>query len=226
MKKISLLILLMTTLYTFESCSILQGGGSKKEQLFVVTTDYGDIKCKLYNDTPLHRDNFIKLVKEGVYDGTLFHRVIPEFMVQGGDPDSKTAQAGAALGSGDLGYTIPAEFNPAFCHKRGALAAARRGGAGNPEKKSSASQFYFVVGKAVRDKDLDRQEQKHNFKYTDEQRATYKEMGGTPFLDQDYTVFGEIVEGLELIDQIASVKRNRKDRPDKDVKMTVKLVKK
>jgi len=224
MKRIFLFTLLFTALVALNSCSILKGGG-KKEQKVLIQTDYGNITLKLYNDTPGHRDNFIKLVKEGVYDGTLFHRVIPEFMVQGGDPSSKDAKAGQSLGSGDLGYTQPAEFSTAHTHKRGALAAARRGDKSNPKKESSASQFFIVVGKKVRTKDLDRQEKKYDFEYTEEQIATYKEIGGTPFLDQSYTVFGEVLEGMEVMDKITKLKRNKSDRPDKDVKMTVKLIK-
>ncbi len=165
------------------------------QKKFVIHTDYGDMKGILYNETPKHRDNFVKLVKSGYYDGTLFHRVIPGFMIQGGDPDSKTAKPGQMLGMGGPGYTIPAEFNTKLLHKKGALAAARRGGPSNPEKASSGSQFYIVEAEK-----------------------------GTHQLDNDYTVFGEITDGLEVISKIAAVPRDKSDRPLKDVKMTIKLV--
>ncbi len=226
MKRIFLFTLLFTALIALNSCSIFKGAGGKKEQKVLIQTDFGNITLKLYNDTPNHRDNFIKLVKEGVYDGTLFHRVIPEFMIQGGDPESKNAKAGESLGKGDLGYKQPAEFTTTHIHKRGAIAAARQGDRANPKKESSASQFYIVVGKKVRTKDLERQEKKYDFKYTEEQIATYKEVGGTPFLDQSYTVFGEVIEGMDVVDKITAVRRNKSDRPDKDVKMnSVKLIK-
>jgi len=162
---------------------------------FLIHTDLGDMKGILYNQTPNHRDNFVKLVKSGFYDGTLFHRVIMGFMIQGGDPTSKTAKPGQRLGGGDLGYTIPAEFNPAIQHKRGALAAARTGDNVNPSKASSASQFYIVQP----DK-------------------------GTHFLDMNYTVFGEITDGFDVIDKIASAPKDASDRPIDDIKMTIQII--
>jgi|SRR6185436_427506 len=192
-----------------------------KEHIVSITTDYGTMKIKLYNETPKHRDNFLKLAKEGFYDGTLFHRVIKDFMIQGGDPTSKTAGPDAMLGGGDNGYTIPAEFNPALIHKKGALCAARTE---NPEKASSGCQFYIVQGKKMSDTELNQFDQNRAVKYTPEQRKTYAEVGGTPFLDMGYTVYGEVISGMDVIDKIAAVQTKPGDRPVKDVKMTVKVV--
>lgn len=195
----------------------------EKRQTIEITTSYGIIKVMLYNETPLHRDNMIKLVSEHFYDSTLFHRVIPEFMIQGGDPESKHAAPGAMLGSGDVGYTIPAEFNPALYHKKGVIAAARDN---NPEKRSSGCQFYIVEGKKFTDQELDNIEKRNGVKYTPEQRETYKTIGGTPHLDQAYTVFGEVYEGLNIVDSIAHVPTAPGDRPITDVRMFVKEGKK
>ncbi|MEI8201582.1 MAG: peptidylprolyl isomerase [Bacteroidota bacterium] len=187
-----------------------------------ISTNYGTIKIKLYNETPKHRDNFIKLATSGYLNGTLFHRVIQGFMIQGGDPDSKTAKAGAMLGSGGPGYTIPAEFNSKLIHKKGALAAARDN---NPQKASSGSQFYIVQGNKITDAQLDGFQKSSGWTYTKEQRNIYKTIGGTPSLDNGYTVFGEVYEGLDVIDKIAAVKKGSNDRPEVDVKMTVKVIK-
>lgn len=215
MKKIVLLFVASILALSFTSMS--QTKSTQKVVKFVIHTDFGDMKGFLYNETPKHRDNFVKLAKEGFYNGTLFHRVIPGFMIQGGDPSSKTAKPGQQLGGGDLGYTVPAEFNPAFIHKKGALAAARTGDNVNPQKASSASQFYIVEGqKQAADK--------LPAKYTDAQKKIYETVGGVPFLDGQYTVYGEITEGLDIIDKIANVERDQSDRPKKDVKMTIKLV--
>jgi peptidyl-prolyl cis-trans isomerase B (cyclophilin B) len=177
------------------------------------------------NETPQHRDNFIKLVKEGTLNETLFHRVIKNFMIQGGDPTSKTAKSGTLLGDGDLGYTIPAEFSPNIYHKRGVLAAARDD---NPTKASSASQFYIVQGKKYSDTELDALENGRlaGRKIPVEQREIYKTIGGTPFLDQSYTVYGEVVKGMEMVDKIADLKTDKNNRPLEDVKMHVFLLKK
>lgn len=193
----------------------------EKNTYALISTDYGDIKVKLYNSKPLHRDNFIKLANEGYYDGTLFHRIIPGFMIQGGDPKSIDAPAGKQLGLGGPNYRIPAEFGS--LHYRGALAAARTN---NPEKESSGSQFYIVHGSPVTDLELDRIEQRTGKPYTDVQRQLYKEIGGTPKLDHDYTVFGEVVEGYEVIDAIAVLPQDPDigNRPYQDVKMTVKIL--
>lgn len=178
---------------------------------------------RLYNETPQHRDNFLKLVKEETYNGTLFHRVIDGFMIQGGDPDSKNAKAGTLLGEGDLGYTIPAEFNDSLFHKKGVIAAARDN---NPEKASSASQFYLVQGKKYTAKELDRLEELKlkGRKIPAAQRSVYETLGGTPFLDQQYTVFGEVVKGIELIDQIAALPTDSNDRPLRDQVMEISVL--
>lgn len=187
----------------------------------VINTEFGDIKIRLYDETPLHKANFIKLAKEGFFNGTLFHRVIKTFMIQGGDPNSKNAQPGQPLGMGDVGYRIPAEFDSTIIHKRGALAAARDG---NPQKASSGCQFYIVQGKKATDAELDQLTNMRGNKWTDEQKAIYKEIGGTPFLDMNYTVFGEVVEGMDVVDKITAEPVDGNDRPTKDVKMTVKVI--
>ena len=201
--------------------------GEKKETKVLLSTEYGNIKIKLFNETPQHRDNFIKLVKEGFYNETLFHRVIKDFMIQGGDPDSKNAQKGEYLGEGDVGYTIPAEFNTKLIHKRGALAAARQGDNVNPQKRSSGCQFYIVQGRKFTTEEIERIEKSKQGRIedTDEQYKTYETVGGTPHLDMDYTVFGEVIEGLDVVDKIAAVKRDRKDRPLEDIKITIKIIK-
>ena len=177
----------------------------------------------LYNKTPQHRDNFLKLVQEGFYNGTLFHRVISGFMIQGGDPDSKHATAGALLGEGDLDYKIPAELNDSLFHKKGTLAAARDN---NPEKASSAAQFYLVQGKTYTAKELDRMEELklEGKKIPAYQRAIYEQLGGTPFLDHNYTVFGEVVKGLDLIDSIAALPTDSNDRPLVDLPMEMAIL--
>lgn len=197
---------------------------AKPEHQYVrLKTDQGECIIMLYNNTPLHRDNFIKLVKKGFYNGTLFHRVIKSFMIQGGDPDSKGAPAGKELGNGDVGYTIPAEFRDSLFHKKGALAAARDD---NPEKASSGCQFYLVQGKKFTDPQLDSLEIKRlHFKLPLWQREVYKRIGGSPHLDKRYTVYGEVVRGLSLIDTVALVPTDKKDRPLADIKMTVTLLK-
>lgn len=238
-----------------------------------INTTEGEIIVRLYDDTPQHRDNFIKLAKEGYFDGTLFHRVIKDFMIQGGDPDSKGAPAGKRLGTGGPGYTIPAEFvYPQHFHKRGALSAARQGDEVNPMRESSGSQFYIVWGKKYNNNELKQMErqmamqqeqnvfnslvQQHKAEimemrrnrdraalqelqdkliaetkakckemaapaFTDEQREVYSTIGGTPFLDNQYTVFGEVEEGLDVVERIQNVKTDSADRPEKDVTMTV-----
>lgn len=197
---------------------------AKPEHQYVrLKTDQGECIIMLYNNTPLHRDNFIKLVKKGFYNGTLFHRVIKSFMIQGGDPDSKGAPADKELGNGDVGYTIPAEFRDSLFHKKGALAAARDD---NPEKASSGCQFYLVQGKKFTDPQLDSLEIKRlHFKLPLWQREVYKRIGGSPHLDKRYTVYGEVVRGLSLIDTVALVPTDKKDRPLADIKMTVTLLK-
>ena len=242
-----------------------------KETMLKIETTLGTIRVKLYNETPQHRDNFIKLAKNDTYNGTLFHRVIKDFMVQAGDPDSKNAPKGKSLGSGDVGYTIPAEFvYPQHFHKKGALSAARQGDDTNPLKASSGCQFYIVTGKVYSDSTLLSMEQQKNqnkvttifnalaqkqmkeiykmrkandeeglyalqdtllaqaeeaaakqpdFHFTPEQVKAYTTVGGTPHLDGEYTVFGEVVEGIEIVDKIQQVKTDRGDRPEEDVKI-------
>jgi peptidyl-prolyl cis-trans isomerase B (cyclophilin B) len=191
----------------------------------------GDIVIRLSDSTPLHRDNFLKLVKVGYYDSLLFHRVINNFMIQAGDPNSKTAAAGLALGNGGPGYTIPAEFRTTLFHKKGVIAAARSGDNVNPTKASSGSQFYIVQGKTFTDPGLDSLEtmRLNGRKIPVSQREVYKTIGGTPHLDQGYTVFGEVVKGLEVVDKIAAVQTSKaqdRDRPLQDVRIIkMKLVK-
>ena len=238
------------------------------ETLVRLETTMGNITVKLYNETPKHRDNFIKLVKEGTYDSTLFHRVIKNFMIQAGDPQSKTATDTTTLGNGDVGYTLPAEFNPKFFHKKGALAAARLGDDVNPKKESSGCQFYIVTGRKFSEAQMISMENQLNdarlenvfnelarkhmkeiykmrknndqdslmdlqdsliaqaeaqvakepeFKFTPEQVKAYTTVGGTPHLDGAYTVFGEVLEGMDIVDKIQKVKTDRNDRPEEDV---------
>lgn len=197
-----------------------------------IRTELGTMIVELYNETPLHRDNFLKLVDEGRYDSLLWHRVIPEFMIQGGDPESKRALIGKALGEGGPNYTVPAEFNPALIHKMGALCAARMGDEENPAKASSGSQFYIVQGKSWQASELQMLLDHKNrgitpakYSYTAEQVAAYTKVGGAPHLDGDYTVFGEVVEGQDVIAKIAMLACDRNDRPLVDVHMWMKVVK-
>jgi peptidyl-prolyl cis-trans isomerase B (cyclophilin B) len=240
-----------------------------------ISTSLGDIIVRLYDETPAHRDNFLKLAKEGFYDGTLFHRVIKDFMVQGGDPESKGAPKGRMLGSGDAGYTLPAEFNPSLFHKRGALAAARTGDNVNPERRSSGCQFYIVWGKTYTDgqmgqlaRQMEMQAQQQVFdglvrehrneimqmrrnrdqaglmnlqdeltaqtmaivkekglgKMDPAQKDVYTTVGGTPFLDGQYTVFGEVEEGLDVVGKIQEAATDSNDRPVKDIEMKVTVI--
>lgn len=273
----------VTILFTLAICFLLACSGPKKANMnhsnethVRLETNLGNITVKLYNETPLHRDNFIKLVKEGVYDSTLFHRVIKNFMCQAGDPDSKTASDTALLGEGDVGYRIPAEFRtPAIFHKRGVLAAAREGDNVNPEKASSGCQFYIVTGKKFTEaqlinmanqqnqarldtvfQQLARQHMKEIYKlrkagdndallalqdsleaqaraivkeepakkFTPEQIQAYTTVGGTPHLDGNYTVFGEVTEGMEVVETIESTPTNRADRPLNNVRILKAVV--
>ncbi|WP_316802363.1 peptidylprolyl isomerase [Pedobacter nototheniae] len=213
---------LLLLLCTF---SVLSAFAAKPKNQYVrIKTQYGECIVKLYNETPLHRDNFIKLTKSGFYNGTLFHRVIKDFMIQGGDPDSKTAKPDSLLGNGDVGYTIPAEFRDSLFHKKGTLAAARDN---NPEKASSGCQFYLVQGKVFTDEQLNNLEEKRlKFKIPEWQRQVYKTIGGTPHLDRNYTVYGEIVVGLDMVDKIAALTTDGNNRPKEDVKMEISLLKK
>lgn len=250
---------------------------NEKETKVVFETTLGNIVVKLYNETPKHRDNFLKVVSDSVYNGVLFHRVIKDFMIQTGDPSSKTAEAGQQLGSGDLGYTVEAEFvYPQYFHKKGALAAARTGDAVNPERRSSASQFYIVTGKSYSPQQVEMMEQrmgdqkkedifsglvrervdsirnmqaagdslgleelqnelialteaeyaKNPLKFTPAQVEAYTTVGGTPHLDGQYTVFGEVVEGMDVVDKIQQVATDPADRPVDDIKIiSTKVVK-
>ncbi len=193
--------------------------------LIEIETDFGTMTAELYNATPKHRDNFIKLAEEGYFNDLLFHRVINGFMIQGGDPDSRNAAAGKQLGMGGPSYQVPAEFVDSLVHFKGALAAARTGGPSNPEKKSSGSQFYIVQGGPVTEATLNQMESMKHFHYTPEQRAEYLAVGGTPSLDRDYTVFGRVIKGLDIIDKIAATQTSAGDRPVKDVKMKIRVIK-
>jgi peptidyl-prolyl cis-trans isomerase B (cyclophilin B) len=192
---------------------LLAAGVSAKRYRAIITTEYGKIEIELYNQTPKHTANFVKLAKKHFYDSTLFHRVIPGFMIQGGDTDSKTARAGQMLGNGDVGYRIPAEFNPSLIHKRGALAMARDN---NPEKASSGCQFYIVTGKKFTEEELKAVEKRNGQHYTSEQMKTYETIGGAPHLDGSYTVFGEVIRGMDAVDKIVNQERDKMNRPLKD----------
>ena len=269
--KRNIIVLLTILLCGLTACKSGQkkDGNMEKETKLKIETSAGDIIVKLYNETPKHRDNFIKLAENGTYEGTLFHRVIKDFMIQAGDPDSKNAPKGKMLGSGDVGYTIPAEFvYPKYFHKKGVLSAARQGDNVNPEKESSGCQFYIVTGKVYKDSTLLSMEQQMNqarlnnafnalvqkhtkeiykmrrendqeglmnlqdtliaqaeaqvdkepeFHFTPEQVKAYTTVGGTPHLDGEYTVFGEVLEGMDIVDKIQQVKTDRSDRPQEDV---------
>lgn len=210
MKKFTLLVVAMIFIFAANL------NAQEKMTKFIISTNYGDIKGVLYNDTPQHRDNFIKLVEEGWYNGSIFHRVINNFMIQGGQN---------ADGRQDPGYTVPAEFNPKYYHKKGALAAARMGDQVNPKKASSGSQFYIVHGQVLNDATLDAMQQRSGITYSEEQRKAYTTVGGTPHLDGAYTVFGQIADGFDVIDKIAAVKTAPGDKPLEDVKMTIKIIK-
>ncbi|OJJ18090.1 peptidylprolyl isomerase [marine bacterium AO1-C] len=192
---------------------------SKKDYLVEIKTSLGNIYLVLYEDTPNHRENFLRLAKKKFFKDLLFHRVKPKFMIQGGDPESRNAPKGKMLGAGgsELGL-IKAEFHPHRVHKRGALAAARRP---NPAKASSACQFYIVQGRKFTDQELSFLETQKKIQYTPAQRKMYKEQGGAAMLDQDYTVYGEVIQGMDVVDKIATQGRDRFDRPYKDIKMNI-----
>ena len=221
--KISRLLFLMIFLST--SIFSVEGQSANEEQLIKIVTVQGNMIIKLYNHTPAHRDNMIKLIEEGFYDGQLFHRVIKDFMIQGGDPHSVNADRGQQLGQGGPGYTIPAEFNDQLFHKKGALAAARKGDRGNPEKASSGSQFYIVQGRVYRADMLKAMEQDRQKAFSPEAVEAYTTIGGTPHLDGGYTVFGEVLEGLEVIDRITAMPSDSNDRPFEDVVYNISLIK-
>lgn len=224
---LSTLALVMTT--QAQKDSTIRKKDRKRDVL--IQTTMGDMVIRLSDSTPLHRDNFLKLVKTGFYDSVLFHRVIKNFMIQSGDPESKHAIAGAPLGNGGPDYTIPAEFRPTLFHKKGVIAAARQGDNVNPQKASSGSQFYIVQGKIFTDAGLDSTEtfRLKGRKIPADQREVYKTIGGTPHLDQNYTVFGELVKGWDVLDKIAAVETSKgadRDRPLEDVRIIrAKLIK-
>jgi peptidyl-prolyl cis-trans isomerase B (cyclophilin B) len=189
-----------------------------------IETEYGKIVVMLYDNTPLNTANMVKLAKQHYYDGTLFHRCIPQFVIQGGDSTSKNAKPGQMLGEGGLGYTVPAEINDTDFHKRGALGVARDN---TPDKSGSACQFYIVVGKKYTDADLDKAAKRSGRTYSASQREVYKTLGGVPHLDGGYTVFGEVTEGMDVVDKISNEPRDKHDRPLKDIRMLkVRVVKK
>ena len=204
------------TILTLIALAFLASVANAQKTKIKIETEYGDIIVMLYDNTPKNTENMIKNAKEHVYDSTLFHRVIPKFMVQAGDPDSKHAKPGDMLGNGGLKYTIPAEINDTNFHKKGALGVARDN---NPDKSGSASQFYLVVGKVCTDDELNNVEKRTGHKFTAAQREVYKTVGGTPHLDGNYTVFGEIIEGQDIADKISLEPRNSSDRPNKDIRI-------
>jgi len=211
--------------------SIVSCSASKKtsvetsQKKVMITTDYGTMVLKLYNKTPLHRDNFIKLVKHHFFDSLLFHRVIKEFMIQGGDPESKHAKQGQLLGEGSLKYTLPAEFDTSLFHKKGTLAAARESDADNPQKRSNSTQFYIVEGKTFTDDQINKMEEKLKIKIPENHRKIYRTIGGAPFLDMNYTVFGEVISGFDVIDKIANASTDENNRPLKNIRMKITFVK-
>jgi len=223
MKKIILMV--FSVIVCFNLSLMSQTKTQQKVVKFIIHTDLGDMKGILYNETPKHRDNFVKLTKSGFFDGLLFHRVISGFMIQGGDPDSKNAKPGQQLGSGGPGYTVPAEFNKEFIHKKGALSAARQADQVNPTKASSGSQFYIVQGQKYDENTLKMMSARSKMNYTEEQRKTYSTIGGTPHLDGAYTVFGEVVDGFDVIDRIAATKTGPGDVPVQPMTMTIEILK-
>lgn len=222
--RLSTVSIYLLTLIFLSSCakSIYNPKSPEYSPIIELTTDYGTIELQLYASTPKHRDNFVKLVKEGFYDSLIFHRVIKNFMIQGGDPESKGAGDRALLGNGGPGYTIPAEFVDTLVHLKGALAAARMGDAVNPKKASSGSQFYIVQGQPVKPMLLDQMQARTGVKYTEAQKDAYATLGGTPHLDGSYTVFGRVIKGLDVVDRIAAVKVSG-SRPVKNVIMKMRI---
>lgn len=217
--------LILVLALTMQACSSLKHSNEKEQKVLIQTTE-GDITLKLYNETPLHRNNFIKLVNAKTYNGLLFHRVIKEFMIQGGDPQSKTAGPDTMLGDGDVGYTVPSEFRtPQIYHKYGTIAAAREGDDSNPQKASSGCQFYIVVGKKFTNEQLDKLEESKIARYGNTKDSTYKlrqdyiNVGGTPHLDGNYTVFGEILKGMEVVEKISEAETDKHDRPIKAIRI-------
>ena len=231
MQKLKLTLWVSAFALFLAGCAASQSAGRTKDgpTRVALETRFGTMTIELFDDTPAHRDNFIKLVEEGFYNDLLFHRVIKDFMVQGGDPNSRGAAPGTRLGTGGPGYTIEAEMDSTHLHLKGALSAARQGDQVNPEKRSSGSQFYLVQGKTYSADQLanfeSRMQKNHpGFAYTAEQKTAYATDGGTPFLDMEYTVFGQVIDRLDIIDSIAAVRTARGDRPLEDVTMRMRLV--
>ena len=212
-------LLAFTCLFSFHSFAQKK---SKKDEVVTIQTDQGTMHLILFDETPKHKANFIKLAKDKFYDGLLFHRVMDGFMIQGGDPESKNAKPGDMLGKGDNGYKVPAEFSPKLFHQKGALAAARDN---NPAKESSGCQFYIVQGKKWNKADLEKQAARAARKITSEQKKVYETVGGTPHLDGSYTVFGQVIDGIDVIDKITSFPRDERERPEKDIAMKVSVKK-
>jgi peptidyl-prolyl cis-trans isomerase B (cyclophilin B) len=217
--------LLFVSILLVLTVSSVQSQSAGSEQLIKIETLHGTMIARLYNETPAHRDNMIKLIQEGFFDGQLFHRVIKDFMIQGGDPHSVDADRGQRLGTGGPGYTIPAEFNDLLIHKKGALSAARMGDHVNPDKASSGSQFYIVQGQVFTPDMLKMLEKNRASAFSPEAIEAYTTIGGTPHLDGGYTVFGEVIEGLDVIDRIAEMATDSNDRPLEDVVYHISLVK-
>jgi peptidyl-prolyl cis-trans isomerase B (cyclophilin B) len=217
-------ILLNILLVVLVTAAHAQHPGKAMGQVIVMETSLGNIEILLYDDTPLHRDNMIKLIKEGYYDGQLFHRVIQNFMIQGGDPHSKGAEKGQRLGTGGPGYTIDAEIRDQYFHKKGALAAARQGDAVNPQRKSSGSQFYIVQGQVLTEAQLATlQTRGVHDPFTPQEIEAYTTVGGTPHLDDSYTVFGEVLSGMDVVDAIAAMPTDNNDRPAQDIVFSIRL---
>lgn len=225
MKNIRIDRLLCIMLLIFGSVSLSLGQNTRTGQLIKIETTYGNMVIMLYDQTPLHRDNMVKLIEEGFYNGQIFHRVIKDFMIQGGDPHSVGAHKGQRLGTGGPGYTLPAEFNNNLFHKKGALAAARQGDQVNPEKASSGSQFYIVQGREFTPDMLEMMEKDRDLPFSPEAIEAYTTVGGTPHLDGGYTIFGEVVEGLEVVDLIAALPTDSYNRPEEDIVYHISLVK-
>jgi len=200
-------------------CIAVSFAANAQSSKVLFKTTLGDITVMLYDDTPMHKDNFIELVNKKFYDGLLFHRTKSGFMIQAGDPASRDAKPGQRLGSGGPGYTIPAEFRPAHIHKKGALATARQGDDANPQKASNGSQFYIVHGQKWSEVQLNSVQSKGKFRYTEEQIKQYTEVGGYAPLDYAYTVFGEVTSGLDVVDKIAAAQTDKAWRPLKDIKI-------
>jgi len=224
MKKYVIFFLVSVTILSITTEIPAQSGSTAPEQLIKIETSMGTMVAKLYNETPVHRDNMIKLIKSGFYNGQLFHRVIKDFMIQGGDPYSAGAEKGQRLGTGGPGYTLEAEFNEHLVHKKGALSAARQGDAVNPEKRSSGSQFFIVQGRVFTPEELNLMIKRGMPTLSSDVAALYTTIGGTPHLDGSYTVFGEVIEGLGVLDGIAASQTDSYDRPIEDVVYTISLI--